>query len=107
MFASNSDRLALVNSVSSFNACRFAVRFSKNGRDSELHFSDGEFESAFDTAHAWKHVHGAAPVGAMDERLLALRTEIEASGPLIETKLDIAPGLRLTNTVNASGFSFP
>lgn len=59
MFASNSDRLALVNSVSSFNACRFAVRFSKNGRDSELHFSDGEFENAFDTAHAWKHVHGA------------------------------------------------
>lgn len=59
MFASNSDRLALVNSVSSFNACRFAVRFRKGERESELHFSDGEFEAAFDTAHAWKHVHGA------------------------------------------------
>lgn len=36
MFASNSDRLALINSNTSFNACPFVVRFTKNGRDSEL-----------------------------------------------------------------------
>lgn len=59
MFASNSDRLALVNSVRDFNGCEFAVRFRKNGRESELHFSEGDFEAAFETAHAWKRVHGA------------------------------------------------
>ncbi len=59
MFASSSDRLELVQSVTDFNACEFAVRFRKGERESELHFSEGEFEAAFDTAHAWKHVHGA------------------------------------------------
>lgn len=59
MFASSPDRLALVRSVSDFNGCEFAVRFRKGERESELHFSEGDFEVAFDTAHAWKHVHGA------------------------------------------------
>ena len=59
MFASNSDRLALVNSARDFNACGFAVRFRKNDRESELHFAEDEFEAAFNTASTWKHVHGA------------------------------------------------
>lgn len=62
MFASNQDRFALIHSASDFNACRFAVRVTKAGRDFEIHFGDGEFEAAFDTAHAWKHVHGASYV---------------------------------------------
>ena len=36
MFASVSDRKALLDSNTSFNACAFVVRFEKNGRQSEL-----------------------------------------------------------------------
>lgn len=59
MFASNSDRLDLVKSNSDFNACGFAVRFRMNGRERELHFAEDEFDAAFNTGVAWKHVHGA------------------------------------------------
>ena len=40
MFASNSDRLALRASNALFDACPFVVRFTKNGRDSELACDD-------------------------------------------------------------------
>ena len=52
MFASNADRLALVNSSSSFNACPFVVRVRTARGESEIACDD--FEHAFDTAHDWK-----------------------------------------------------
>lgn len=42
MFASNNDRLALRASNASFDACPFVVRFTKNGRDSEIACDDLE-----------------------------------------------------------------
>lgn len=35
-YASNSERLEFVRSVSDFNACPLVVRFEKNGRQSEI-----------------------------------------------------------------------
>lgn len=40
MFASIEDRIALRASNASFDACPFVVRFTKNGRDSELACDD-------------------------------------------------------------------
>lgn len=54
-YATDSERLALVNS-SDFDV-PFVVRFSKNGRESELTADD--FEHAYELAMSWKHTHGA------------------------------------------------
>lgn len=51
-FASNSDRLALVNSSLAFNACPFVVRVRTSRGESEIACDD--FDHAFDTAHDWK-----------------------------------------------------
>lgn len=40
MFASNEDRIALRASSVAFDACPFVVRFTKNGRDSEIACDD-------------------------------------------------------------------
>lgn len=40
MFASNEDRVALRAGNVSFDACPFVVRFTKNGRDSEIACDD-------------------------------------------------------------------
>lgn len=51
-FASNADRLALVNSSIAFNACPFVVRVRTKRGESEIACDD--FDHAFDTAHDWK-----------------------------------------------------
>lgn len=51
-FATDAERLALVNSNSSFNACPFVVRIRTARGESEIACDD--FEHAFDTAHDWK-----------------------------------------------------
>lgn len=51
-FASNADRLALVKSVSDFNACPFVVRVRTKRGESEIACDD--FDHAFDTAADWK-----------------------------------------------------
>lgn len=52
MFASDADRLALINSSLAFNACSFVVRVRTARGESEIACDD--FEHAFDTAHDWK-----------------------------------------------------
>lgn len=51
-FASNSDRLALINSSKVLNACPFVVRVRTWRGESEIACDD--FEHAFNTAHDWK-----------------------------------------------------
>lgn len=51
-FATASERLALIASNSTFNACPFVVRVRTVRGESELACDD--FEHAFDTAHDWK-----------------------------------------------------
>jgi len=56
-FASSAERFALIQSSVAFNACPFVVRIRTWRGESEIVCDD--FEHAFDTAHAWKHTHGA------------------------------------------------
>ncbi len=50
-YATNEERKALKNSQSSFDACPFVVRFSLNGRESELAVDD--VDHALNVQKSW------------------------------------------------------
>lgn len=55
-FASDADRLEIINSNLAYDL-PFTVRIRTARGESEIFCDD--FDHAFETAHAWKHVHGA------------------------------------------------